>query len=390
VPTGDGLLYAADMGGDENWQLYWQDLASDEVQAIPDDLGVHHRFAGWSRDGRRVFFTANYRDRACMDLYSQEVPRGDRRLLAEQDTYSYLTSWSPDGQAIILGRDRGTDQNALLLVHLQNGEVRRLTPPAESARYFDVSWPGSRAGRYLLVVTDAGRDCPAVVELDLVYGTSRPLIESRWEIEAARLGLDVPWLAWVANEDGYSVLRVRDTATGRDLPLPELPAGVVGSLRWLRGGQLTFTLTTYDRPQGVWRLDVDEQTVEPVLTAPLAGISEGSCVAPELIRYRSFDGLEVPAYLYVPRRRPPGRRLPVVMLVHGGPSSQSRPGFSMLAQYFVQRGWAVLLPNVRGSSGYGKEYMHLDNFERRMDAVADLEAGWRWLVDSGIAENRLL
>jgi dipeptidyl aminopeptidase/acylaminoacyl peptidase len=387
-PTGRALVYSADAGGDENWQFYWLDLDSGEAHPLTDAPGVHHRFGAWSRDGRRIFYTANYRDPTSLDLYVQEVPDGARRAVLERERYSYLASSSPDGEGLILAADTTTEENHLLLLHLPSGDVRQLTPRDEGARYVDVGWPGARSGRYLILVTDHGRDRATVAELDLVYGTLRPLVDSEWEVETARLAFDRPWLAWVANEDGYSVLHVRDQVTGRELPLPELPNGVIGALRWQRGGRLAFTFSGYSQPQGIWRLDVSEQTAEPLLSPPLQGIPTPSFLEPELVRYRSFDGLEVPAFLYLPRGRPAGRRLPVVVSVHGGPSSQSRPNFSALTQYFVQRGWAVFVPNVRGSTGYGKRYVHLDDREGRMDAVADLQVGWHWLVDTGVADPR--
>jgi dipeptidyl aminopeptidase/acylaminoacyl peptidase len=145
-------------------------------------------------------------------------------------------------------------------------------------------------------------------------------------------------------------------------------------------------MSGYNQNSDVWLLDLEVNTVQRLTQSSLAGLDPEGFVEPSIVRFRSFDGLEVPAFLYQPRRG--SRPFPTIVSVHGGPESQERPSFAAVYQYFVARGYAVLAPNVRGSTGYGRRYTHLDDVRLRMDSVADLRSAWQWLVDSGVAHPR--
>jgi dipeptidyl aminopeptidase/acylaminoacyl peptidase len=144
-------------------------------------------------------------------------------------------------------------------------------------------------------------------------------------------------------------------------------------------------MSVHNQNSDIWLIDLDSNGVSRLTESSLAGLDPAKFVDPELVRFSSFDGLEVPAFLYRPRGVP--SPMPVIVSVHGGPESQERPGFNGVFQYFIQRGFAVLAPNVRGSTGYGRSYTHLDDVERRLDSVADLRAAWQWLVNSGVGRR---
>ena len=384
---GDGraLIFGSDVDGNERTQFYWLSQDDETARPLTSRPDAIHHWGGWSPDGRRIAFAANRRDPAYFDVYVQEVPDGEARLVLQHDGNNYPVGWAPDGRSLVVSRVTSSRNNDLFLLDPVSGDHRHLTPHPDEATYGGIDW--SPDGRHLYLVTDLGRDRAALAVLDLADGSLSTISEPGSEVDGCNLAPDGRRLAWLTNEDGYSVLHLRDLADGRDVPLPDMPTGVISSLSWAPDGRrLAFTLSTFDANADLWLLDVDAPVVRRLTNSPQAGLVPESFVAPELVRYRSFDGLEVPAFLYLPQGRPSDRPLPVLFSVHGGPEAQTRPGFDPISQYFVQRGYAVFAPNVRGSSGYGKGYARLDDVERRMDAVADLEAGWRWLVRSGLAD----
>ena len=220
-------------------------------------------------------------------------------------------------------------------------------------------------------------------------------LEFDWDIEQFAVSPDGTRLVASVNQDGYSRLFAykldRNGAPGSALPLPEVPGGVISLIRWRPdGGAITFTLSSASLPSDVWIAEIGAAEAVRVSQSSLGPLPPDVIPEPAVVRYPSFDGLEIPAFFYVPRDRPAGARLPCLILVHGGPEAQARPtlwGNRASAASLLARGEiALLVPNVRGSTGYGKAYQHADDVERRMDSVRDLIAATDWLAETGIVD----
>jgi dipeptidyl aminopeptidase/acylaminoacyl peptidase len=388
--TGDVLL-AIDQGGDEHDQLYR--LTPDGVlRPLTDDRGSIHRPGPWSPDGRRVVYAVNSRDRRYFDLWLLDLsgPEPVHRLLFQSDHTNHPGAWSPDGRRIIVVRNHKPSSQELLLLDLETGEATPLTWDREDVRYHHPDF--SAGGDALYLLTDRDRDFLAPARMALGSAAIEVLDDTPWDAGCPTLSPDRGRLAYTHNVDGYSTLRVLDLATGRQMPLPDLPAGVIqaglvnGQLAWSPDGRrLAYTFHGPATPMNVWVLDLDRAAAHQVTFAPDGNIPRSRYVLPETVRYTTFDDRQIPALYY----RPAGRSgpLPVIVLVHGGPEGQSRPIYNPVAQYFVNRGYAVFLPNVRGSTGYGKAYSHLDDRRARMDSVRDLAACVEWLVERGGADK---
>jgi dipeptidyl aminopeptidase/acylaminoacyl peptidase len=224
----------------------------------------------------------------------------------------------------------------------------------------------------------------------------RTIVDVGWDIEDLALSPDGERLAYAANVDGYSEIHVLELASGKTRQI-DLPPGVVSRsfvgnwndrLAWAgRGRQLAFSFATARETQNVWLADGESGRARKLTHATQAGIPTEELVEARLLRYPTFDAREIPAFLYVPRGAVADGSRPAVVLIHGGPESQIRPAFDPTIQYLVHRGYVVLTPNVRGSTGYGKAYMALDDVERRMDAVADANAAAQWLAEAGWAHR---
>lgn len=384
APDGQAVIFGSDIGGNERTQFYWLDLERGDVRPLTDRPDAIHDWGGWSPDDRSFAFASNRRDPAFFDVYVQQIPGGQPELVLQHDGLNYPRLWTRDGRALIISRPTSPSTNDLFLLDLASGGLRQLSSHQGLARYESIE--RTRDGRRLYLVTDQDRDRAALAEMDLRSGGLNILAESEWEVEECELGASGRLLAWTSNQDGLSALHVRDVATGMDLRLPPLPSGVISRMSWQpRARRLAFTSSSFDQPSDIWLLDLESQEARRLTESSRNDVSPSSFVSPELVRFPSFDGLEVPAYLYLPHGQVINEPQPMLIAIHGGPYLQERPDFSPVFQYLNQRGYAVFAPNVRGSAGYGKHYAGLDDGHRRPEAVADLEAGWRWLVDSGLA-----
>jgi dipeptidyl aminopeptidase/acylaminoacyl peptidase len=410
-PVAAQLLVGGDRGGNERTQLYLLSADGSRFDALTHDPEVIHQFAGWwedgmgaagwSPDGQRITFASNARDPRYFDVYEQQVApmEGTPKLLLRQDGTNYAAGYSPDGRFVLVQRWESNIRNALLLVDTTTGEARMLTPEGGTGqqgpgRHVAASFSADGKGLYLL--SDRDRDYLTLAWLDLATGAMTYLHDERlgdaWGAEGLTVSQDGTRLALDLNEDGYSRLALFDVRDGwdrrRELPTPEMERGVISGLTWSNDGRrLAFTLDVADDAADVWIWDTGERALRRATRSALGGLPRASLVRPSLVHYPAFDGRRIPAFLYTPRGAQ-AKNLPVIVHVHGGPESQARPIFNPVVQYFVNQGYGVLAPNVRGSSGYGYAYQSLDDVRQRMDSVADLKAAAEWLAASGIADPR--
>ena len=387
-PAADRIALAKDTGGDENYELFVVRADGAELVPLAGKEGVRHNLGPWSKQGRSLAYSSNERNRRYFDLYVRELDAPATRRVLEEDAFLLPGPFSDDGRHLIAARVNASLDNDLLLVDLAGpAPAVHLTPHEGVARYDPIGW--SADGRSLWVLSDAGREFLALGRLDIDSRKMRWVREPSWDIESAALSPDARRLAFVTNEDGYDVVRLLDAARESEVKLPELPRGQAEDLHFSRDGRvLVLTLIPAERPGDVWRIDLASGTASQVTRSSTAGIPPSEFVAPSLVRYKSFDGLEIPAFLYVPggSRRTAGA--PCIVYPHGGPESQTTAKFHRLMQYFVGSGYAVWAPNVRGSTGYGRTFTHLDDVRKREDSVKDLMAGVEWLKASGRVDPR--
>lgn len=379
------LIYARDLGGNENAQLYLLDLQTGtETPLTAGYDSAMHTFGAWSSDGTQILFAANRRNPAIFDLYLQSLD-STPRLIWQNDGPGYLFSstFAPDGRHAAVVRVRSGFDHDLFEIDLETGEARQLIPQDEAVRYEALAYAAD--GQCLYINTDQGSDFLYIGRLDLATQRMEPLITTARDIDAMACSPDRRLLAYSINEDGMGKLEVLDTQTGARRSAPTLGpvAGVIGMLdarlQFAPNSQrLTFSYTSATQASNVFIWDLAGDAVQPVTRSAHGGLATSDFVAPELIRYPTFDERTIPAWFY----RPAGQtdeQVPAVVIVHGGPEGQFQPYFHFLVQYLTAQGYAVLAPNVRGSTGYGKAYSHLDDVEKRMDSVADLAYAARWL-----------
>ena len=374
-PAPDGFIYARDTGGSEFYQLFRFDIATGDSAMLTDGRSRYSNVV-WSRDGQRFAYTTTERNGADWDIHVQDLAGNKTVALAAGGSGWYATDWSPDGSRLLAIRYISINESYLYEVELETGSATRLLSDAPTAAIAGARYDDT--GDYVLFASDMHAEAVALRRMRRSDGAIDVIVEdARWGVEqfvnsGARL-------AFTINEDGISRLRVLELPDLAPVPLPELPDGIYFSLRFSAdGSRLGFAVNRAAAPTDVYSLDFGDKALTRWTRSEPGGLSEEAMAEPELVRYPTFDGREIPAFVYLPPGAGPH---PVLLDIHGGPEGQYRPRFSSTTQFLVNElGIAVVAPNVRGSSGYGKAYLKLDNGYLREDSVKDIGALLDWIA----------
>ena len=380
-PTENRLLFSMDAGGNERSQLFLLEYSAGEERDLTREPEAIHYFGGFSPDGERIAFTATRRNGTDFDVFVQDLDSedGEPEIVWETSGYHSVSDWAPDGSFLLVSRHHSNLNNDLYRLDLASGEAALLTPHEGDARFLGACVTPD--GKSAFLATDRDGDFVRLARLDFSTGEIEHLTPDDWDVEEVELSEDGRWLAISRNVEGYSDFMLFN-GRGRRVPGPEMPEGALGGFEFSPDGtRLAFTLTGPNRNPDVWLVDLPDGEPKRLTRSSTAGIPPSTFRRPEIVRYPSFDGREIPALFYKPGGASPAA--PVVVNVHGGPESQSRPLFTPVTQYLLDRGYAVFAPNVRGSTGYGKSYTHLDDVYLRMDSVKDLAHAAEWLRGRG-------
>ena len=374
VPGSERVLLQMDEAGNERAQLYLLDPGGEPEPLVHDPRFIHATPC-CSRDGRALAYSSNRRNGVDFDIYVRSLESGAERSAYELGGWCDAAGFSPDGRTLAVTRHTElAADNVLLLVDLESGEWVEVAPHDDDAFVGAPAWLPD--GRSFLFGTSAGRDTVAIARYDIAAGTSEVVVESGWDLTPLVDDAGEHLLVH-ENADGYSRLELRDPRTlelRRELPLPG--RGVVTDTVFSGDGSLlAFHFTSPLEPGDIWLHDTGSGQTRRLTTSP-SEVPRSRLAEPSLHRFESFDGESVPVFLYEPEDHYPA---PVVIWIHGGPEGQLRPIWNALHQYFAARGFAVAAPNVRGSTGYGKRYEHLDDVEKRLDSVRDLASLHDWL-----------
>ena len=376
-PGDDRVIYGIDAGGDERQQLWLLDPAEPaKARALTAEPDVAHEWGGWSPDGTRFALAANSRDPAHLDVFIQDVATGERRGIYRGTGILTVSGFRSDGARLIVVPDRAQGDQQLLLVHPETGEATPF-PQSGPTTWQRVRW--SSDGRTLLALTDhGGSDFLRLCRLDPDSGSVSVVYEAPGrDVEDYAVSPDRRILATIENDRGYGVLRVGPFDGERPV-VAGLPHGVVSDPSFSPdGSKLAIVAASPTEPAGLW---LWETGAVRRVWQPEPGIDPAALASWELVQWQGEDGVAVPGWLALPPGPVPAGGHKVVIWVHGGPASQARPNFRADIQMMVGEGYAVLLPNVRGSTGYGRRSTESDDGAKRPAAVADLAQGRHWLA----------
>ena len=379
--TGEYLLYGQDSGGGEFYQLYRFDLKEGKPALVTDG---HSRNTGarWSNNGDEIVYTSTRRNGRDTDIYRMDPSKPESNWLLMQAPSSgwQVQDWSPDDSKLIVLEYVSINESYLHLVDSKSG-ARELLTPKENDNVAYSAARFARDGRAVFVTTDWQSEFQRLVKIDLSTKTRTALTERiPWDVSDFDLSQDGRRIAFVTNEDGISRLRILSAQDGKETAAPQLPSGVISNLEWHDNSRdLAFNLSSARSPSDVFSFNVETGQVERWTESEMGGLNPNQFVEPELVRMKSFDGLPISAFVYRPDPiKFPGKR-PALILIHGGPESQSRPVFLARNNFYLNElGIALIVPNVRGSAGYGKTFLTLDNGFKREDSVRDIGLVIQW------------
>lgn len=378
---GDYFIFGKDVGGGEWFQLYRYDVASGDITLLTDGKS-RNLGAVWSNAGDRIAYASTRRNRADLDFYIMNpADKSTDKLLVENKGGGWgIADWSPDDKTLLIEEGLSINESYLYLLDVATGNRTALTPKGgEKVSYNAIGF--SRDGKGIYITTDKDNEFQRIAYMDLASKNLKYLTNYNWDVSAARLSWDRKQLAFALNENGISTLHVLDLASNKERTLPKLPIGVIGGVQWHENNrEIAFTISSARSPNDVYSIDLGSGKLDRWTASETSGLNPATFVEPQLIKWKSFDGKEISGFLYSPdAKKFPGKR-PVMVMIHGGPEGQSRPTFQARGNYFINElGIAVVMPNVRGSTGYGKTFTMLDNGMKRADTYKDIEALLRWL-----------
>jgi dipeptidyl aminopeptidase/acylaminoacyl peptidase len=391
---GNYLVFSKDIGGNEFNQLYRYDLSTGDITLLTD--GKSKNSGGtWSTAGKLLAYTSTRRTGQDNDFYVVDPTKPQSTKLITQGTGGgwSVVGWSPDDRQLLVSEYISANESYIWSIDLATGQKRLITPKGnpEQVAYPDAIF--SKDGRGLYVVTDQDSEFTRLAYLDLatrkhIFLTS----QIKWDVEEIDLSKNGRSLAFTTNEDGAAVLHVLDTKTRQLHKLPKLPVGQISGLHWHANGRdLGFTLSSGRSTPDVYVLNVPTGQTERWTESETGGVNTQKFAEAEKIRWPSFDKKNISGFIYRPPAKFTGKR-PVIIDIHGGPEAQFRPGFLGRNNYYLNNlGVALIFPNVRGSAGYGKTFLKLDNGFKREDAVKDIGALLDWIAQQpDLDKDRIL
>lgn len=379
---GDFIVFSKDVGGNENFQKYRYDFASGKTTLLTD--GQSRNIGGvWSNKGDRLAYESNRRDKNDLDIYviDPREPKSDRLLLQVRGGAWGVLDWSPDDGKLLVQEGISINESYLWLVDIDTAKKELLTPKngKEKIAYNYAAF--SSDGKGIYVLTDRDSEFARLAYVDLATRKHTYLTSDiPWDIEEFSLSHDRSRVAFISNEEGTSVLRVRDLASGKELPLPAMPLGLITGLQWHPNGKdIAFSYGNPRSTSDAYSLDSESGRVERWTTSELGGLNSETFAAPELIKWKSFDKKIISGFLYRPAASFTGKR-PLIIDIHGGPEGQARPGFIGQNNYILNKlGVTIIYPNIRGSSGFGKTFLKLDNGFLREGSYKDIASLLDWI-----------
>jgi dipeptidyl aminopeptidase/acylaminoacyl peptidase len=375
------ILFHADHDGDEFHQLYR--IPADggwPVQLTGREQVQHELSSGsWAPDGKSFAFSSNMRTPTDGEVFIWREGEDEPRYLFGEGMYAFAVSFSPDGSKLLAVELRSNTDVSIWVIDVGTGDATEATPHDEDAKFLPGPWARDGSGFYLL--TDEGREFTGLAFHSLGTGERTWVETPERDVEEVTGSQDGRVLAWIENADGWAEVRVRDLERGLDLPEPRLPRGAVSILGSglslsADGSRLAIVYESPLRPAEVFVVDTATGDGLPVTESRAAGLSALELQEPELVSYESFDGRQIPAWLYTPQGDGP---FPFGLLIHGGPEAQERPLYRPYVQYLLSRGIGVLATNIRGSTGYGKTYQKLIHHDWGGGDLEDWRHAAEWL-----------
>jgi dipeptidyl aminopeptidase/acylaminoacyl peptidase len=377
VPNSENMLYSADKGGNEINHIYLLEENGNSRDLTPGE-NEKAQFAGWNKDKSGFYYISNKRNPQFFDLYEMNMQSLKSEMIYKNEENLTVEDISHNGQLLALSKSITTSENKLFLYNLQTKEMTELS--AEAAQYSASGF--DKNDEHFYYITNAGREFKSLIEYNLETKKSNNLFETNWDVMYSYLSENDKYRVIGINEDGKNSLIINNTQTGEEVDLPNMQNEDIVAVNISDSEELMrLTIGTAKAPNNLYVYDFSSGDLKKLTNTLNPEIDAEDLVSAEVVRYKSFDGLEIPAIYYKPHQASENNKVPALVWVHGGPGGQSRVGYSALIQYLVNQGYAILAVNNRGSSGYGKTFFRMDDKKHGDEDLKDCIWGKKWLQD---------
>lgn len=393
---GDMAIVGASTGGSEQSQLFLMDTPTGRLEQLTNSSDIRYGSVQWATDDRSIYYRSNEENGKDFHIYRMAVATGESEKIFGDSTdlngWKTISDLSQDGSRLIISRYNSNFDKDIFLLNLADGSYQQLNQDSADIRYDNATlMPDNKTVWLICNGDDDGIRKLARMKVGspIVEYVNDGWLDPRWEVENIGFSRDYKYMRALVNEEGYLRLKLRETESKAELPSPPLD-GLIGGGYFDRNGACLVSFQGPTRTLDIWRWQPKTEELVQLTFSTYAGVDREQFVKPELIHFKSFDDLEIPAFLYLPPDHNPDQPVPFVVYAHGGPESQFKPAFVSSFQYLLLHGYGVLAVNPRGSSGYGTAYISLDNYHGRKDCLKDYRAGVEWLIDNGYTEPGMI
>jgi dipeptidyl aminopeptidase/acylaminoacyl peptidase len=385
---GDKAIVGFSAGGTERAQLYLVNTENGLWRALTANPDVLYGSVVWKGDGSGFYYRCNIESKKDFKIYYYDLKTDNSTKIYDGVDANFITSVSPDGRYLVILKVYSNTNSDIYLLDTATGKSELLTPHKGDVIYDKPTIMPDNQTIYLL--SNGNKD--GVIKRARLEIASKSIEyldkESNRTIDNIYFSPNRDWMVWLINDAGYSTLQTWKIGTDETHICP-ISSAYVEEAAITDDGYVVFAGTTPIRTQDIWAWDRFESRARQLTFSSYAGVDPSVFLEPKLIKYKSFDGLEIPAFLYLPPDYD-GKPIPFIIHAHGGPSNQFRPYFQRNFQYLLQNGYGILAPNIRGSSGYGKEYMALDDGKKRLNSIKDIKAACDYLIDNKYSQIGML
>ncbi|MFC4632337.1 S9 family peptidase [Dokdonia ponticola] len=380
-PKDDRILFRMDGNGDEIFKLFVKD--ENGIKALTPLEGVRTSFRGWAKDGKSFFYGSNERDPQFLDHYEMNIEDYTSKMIYKVENTRDFNAMSDDGKYITLSEAINTNDSDLYIVNTETNEQKKVNATQSSNGHLDFS----PDGKTLYFSTDAGAENSYVASYDIATGNIKRVTNNEWPVYSYYFTQNGTYTIFFTNEDAKTVMKVTEVATGKTIDFPEIDGQSVSSASFSRDETMALlTVGNSAKPTNMYSYDMNTKKYYQLTDVLNKDINADDLVEGKVVRFKSFDGVEIPAIYYQPKQASANNKVPALVLVHGGPGGQSRLNFSSRTQYLVNHGYAILAVNNRGSSGYGKTFYQMDNQNHGDKDLKDCIAGKDWLAQQEVID----
>ncbi len=377
VPNSDKIIYSADKGGNENNHIYLLDKDGNSVDLTPGDK-VKTSFSGWSEDKEYMRYMSNVRDPRYFDMYKMKLSNWESEMIYQNDEGLNIGSISHDEKIYSISKSITTSENKLFLLFHETG--KKIEISTEKGTYSSSGF--SKDDAFFFYTTDVGKEFTYLVKYEIATGETEVIFEDSWDVMYSYLSKNETYRVIGINEDGKNTLKILDTKTNEMVDFPDIPDADIKGVNISESEKLMRLVVGSSKSSNdIYMYNFEDKTLNRLTNTMSSELDPDMLVSAEVVRYKSFDGLEIPAIYYKPLTASADDKTPALVWVHGGPGGQSRVGYFGLIQYLVNHGYAILAVNNRGSSGYGKTFYKMDDLNHGDKDLKDCIWGKKWLQE---------